>query len=322
MPTAKGSFVQLMLAEESVWGSTPATPAGYVLPISGLGGEWYRRNLIELNEFRGNRNPVAPVRGNTVVNGSFQVPLHFDAIGWVLKHGVGVPVSAGSNPYTHTSKVNFSGATAGSDLPVGLSFEVGFTDIDEYHVYDGCRINSLSVNATSEGVCVFDVAVIGQGVTRAATSMDASPTTYTSSAIDHFAATITEGGSPIAIVTDVNLTLNNNLDSSVYVVGGAGVLGDLPTGHATVTGSLTALFQSDALLTKGREHTESSLGLTWTSGASSLALTVPELVYEPAAPTVSGQGGVRVTLNFRGYYANHADATALKAVLTNTTASY
>jgi hypothetical protein len=51
-------------------------------------------------------------------------------------------------------------------------------------------------------------------------------------------------------------------------------------------------------------------------------LTVPELVYEPAAPTVSGPAGVRTTLNFRGYYADHADATALKYVLTNGVAAY
>jgi len=316
-------MVQLMIAEEAIWGTTPATPAGYVIPVSGIGGEWYRRNLIDNPELRGNRNPAAPVRGNVVVNGSFQCPLHLDAVGWLLKHGVGVPDSTGTtSPYIHTGKINWSNGTENLDLPVGLTVQVGFTDLGEYHLYDGCRINSLAVNATSEGVCVFDVGVVGQGVTRAATTMDASPTSYTSSAIDHFAATIKEGGGATTIVTDVSLTLNNNLDTSMYVVGGAGSLGDLPTGMATVTGSLTALFQSDALLTKGRAHTESSLELTWTSGTSSLVLTVPELVYEPAAPTISGQAGVRATMNFRGYYSDHADATALKYVLTNTVAAY
>jgi len=323
MATAKGSMVQLMIAEEATWGSTPATPTGIVIPVSGVGGEWYRRNLIDNPELRGNRNPAAPVRGNVVVNGSFQVPLHLDAIGWILKHGIGKQDTTGTtSPYIHTGKINFSDGTEDEDLPVGLTVEVGFTDINQFHKYDGCRINSLSVNATSEGVCVFDVGVVGQGVTQASSSMDASPTVYTSSAIDHFAASITEGGGATTIVTDVTLTLNNNLDTSMYVIGGAGSLGDLPTGMASVTGSLTALFQDDALLTKGRAHTESSLGLTWTSGSDSLVLTVPELVYEPAAPTISGPAGVKATMNFRGYYANHADKTALKYVLTNTVATY
>lgn len=323
MATAKGSMVELMIAEEATWGSTPATPAGYVIPVSGIGGEWYRRNLIDVPTLRSNRNPSAPVRGNVVVNGSFQVPLALDYIGWVLKHGIGVPATSGTAaPYTHTGKVNFSGATEDSDLPVGLSIQIGFEDIDEFHLYDGCRINSLAVNATSEGVCVFDVGVIGQGVTRAAATMDASPTTYTSTALDHFACTLTEGGGASTIVTDVNLTLNNNLDASMYVIGGAGSLGDLPTGMASVTGSLTALFQNDTLLAKGRNHTESSLSLVWTSGSYSLTLEVPELVYEPAAPTISGPAGIRATMNFRGYYGDDADATALKYVLVNTVATY
>jgi hypothetical protein len=316
-------MVQLMIAEETVWGTTLATPVGIVIPVSGIGGEWYRRNLIDNPELRGNRNPASPVRGNVVVNGSFQVPLHLDAIGWILKHGVGKQDTTGTtSPYIHTGKINWSDGTEDLDLPVGLSVEVGFTDIGQYHVYDGCRINSLAVSATSEGVCVFDVGVVGQGVTQGVASMDASPTTYTSSAIDHFAATIKEGGGATTIVTDVSLSLNNNLDTSMYVIGGAGSLGDLPTGMASVTGSLTALFQSDALLTKGRSHTESSLELTWTSGTDSLVLTVPELVYEPAAPTISGPAGVKASMNFRGYYANGAKATALEYVLTNTVATY
>lgn len=322
MATAKGSNVQVMIAEEATWGTTSATPAGYVIPVSGIGGSWYQRNLIENPEYRGSRNPSAPVRGNVAVNGSLQVPLHLDAIGWILKHGIGTPTTTGTaSPYTHTFKVNYA-ATSVGDLPIGLTIEHGFTDIGEYHQYDGCRINSLAVNATSEGVCVFDVGIVGQGLTRDSSSMDAAPTTYTSTAVDHFAAGITEGGSSTAIVTDVSLTLNNTLDSSAYVVGGAGELGDLPSGIASVTGSLTALYQSDALFAKARNHTESSLVLAWTSGSYSLTLTVAELVYEPAAPAVSGQAGIRQTLNFRGYYADDAGLSALKAVLVNTIASY
>jgi hypothetical protein len=323
MATAKGSDVQLLLIEESTWGTTPATPTAYKIPISGIGGDWFRRNLIDNPELRADRNPQAPVRGNVQVNGSFQHPMHLDAVGWLIKHGIGVPaVTTGSTYHTHLSKMNYSGSTQGGDLPTGLSFEVGFTDIGEYHTYDGCKINTIGINATSEGVCVFDVGVIGQGFTRAAATGDASPTSYTSSAIDHFLASIEEGGGSIAYVSDVSLTINNNLDSSLYVVGSAGELGDLPEGVGAVSGSLTALFQSDTLLAKARDNTESSLMLKWTSGSESLQLDIPELIYEPASPTVNGPAGVKVTLNFRGYFGNGADNTAIKATLVNTVAGY
>ena len=102
----------------------------------------------------------------------------------------------------------------------------------------------------------------------------------------------------------------------------AGQLGDLPEGVGMVSGSLTALFQSDTLIAKGRDNTESSLMLNWTSGAQSLQLDIPELIYEPASPTVSGPAGVKATMNYRGYYTNGADATALKATLVNTVAAF
>jgi hypothetical protein len=112
------------------------------------------------------------------------------------------------------------------------------------------------------------------------------------------------------------------MDTSQYVIGSAGQVGAIPSGIATVTGSITALFENDVLLTKAENHTESDLSLIWTDGSSSLTLHVPELVYSPASPTVSGPDGIVATLNFQGYYANDGDATVLVATLVNTTADY
>jgi hypothetical protein len=231
-------------------------------------------------------------------------------------------VTTGADPYTHISKIDHDGATAGSDLPTGLSLEIGFADVNQYYVHDGCKIATLGFSATSEGVCIVDVGIIGQGVAQSTSPADASPTEYTSSALDHFAATMKEGGSTISIVTDVNLTLDNLLDQGQYVVGGSGELAGLPTGIASVNGSLTALFEDDTLLTKGRAHTETSLQLVWTDATHSLTLDVAEMIYEPAGPQINGPAGVVQTLNFRAYYGDHADAGALKSTLVNSVVSY
>jgi hypothetical protein len=134
--------------------------------------------------------------------------------------------------------------------------------------------------------------------------------------------TMEEGGSPIANIKSCSLTFSNNIDTSQYVIGSAGQVGALPAGVASVTGSITALFEDNSLLTKAENHTESDLDLIWTDGAHSLTLIVPELVYSPASPTVNGPAGVEATLNFQGYYADHGDASILKATLVNTTADY
>jgi hypothetical protein len=324
MTQAKGSSVQFMLVEEAAWGSAPATPAGYVIPVSGLSGDWGSRNLIDNPTLRANRNPFAPARGNTVVNGSFGFPLTLSAWGWIQKHAVGVPATSGTaSPYTHLSKCDFSGSTAGSDLPIGITFEIGHTGIAQYHYFTGCKLNGFSVTGASEGIAVFNVDVIGQDFNQDTSSLDASPTSYTDGAIDHFSLAMSEGGGAITNVKECSLNFTNNLDSSQFVISGSGgQLGALPTGVAMVSGSITALFENDTLLTKARNFTESDLTMTWTSGTSSLALHVPEMVYSVRHPQVSGPDGVVISLDYRGYYANDADATCLKATLVNTVAAY
>ena len=321
MTQAKGSSARVMLIEEATYGTTPATPSGYVIPVTGIGGSWFSRNLIDVPTLRANRNPAAPVRGNTSVSGSYTIPLGLEYIGWIMKHALGDDVDTGTTTVTHVSKAGFSGATAG-DLPVGLTHEIGFTDIDQYHIYTGCKLNGFTVNGSSEGVCTVDVQVVGQDYAQDTSSLDASPTSYTDTAIDHFLLTMEEGGSGITNVKECSLTFSNNIDTSQYVIGSAGQVGALPSGICSCTGSITALFENDVLLTKAENHTESSLSLIWTSGSYSWTLHIPELVYEPASPTVSGPDGIVATLNFRSYYANDSDATCLMSTLVNTTATY
>jgi hypothetical protein len=322
MATAKGANFQLLMCEEATWGTTPATPLCAKLPISGIGGDWFRQNLLDNPELRGNRNPPAPVSGNISVSGSFTQTLHLDAIGWTLKHAIGVPATSGSGTFTHVGKVGFSGASAG-DLPAGMTFEHGFTDIDCYYPYTGCRVSTLAVSGSAEGVATFDVGIIGQTRgSKSATSIDAAPVEFTSDALSHFAGSITEGGSPIAYITEVNFTLDNGLDDSLRTFGGSGLIVDLPENMASVTGQVTALFQNDTLLAKAVAGTESSMTVAWTSGSYSLTFEVPELRFEARSPSISGDRGVMITLPFRAYYANDADATILKYTLVNDVSAY
>jgi len=324
MATGQGSRQQFLMVDETEYGTTPTTPSMFKMPIadSGIGGEIFKQGLLSNPEITGNRNPSAPVLGNRSVAYDLPVPLHLDAIGYLLKHAVGEPASSGSDPYTHISKVGFDEAVVGI-LPIGFSGEVGFTDIDVFAVLTGCKVNTMRINATSEGVAVFEFGIIGNDFgTPSGSSEDAAPTEFTSDAIGHFAGTIEEGGSPSAIITAVDLTLNNALDPSLYVVGGAGTFPELPEGKASVTGSVTALFQNLTLLNKAINGDESSLQLSWVDSTHSLTIDIPELRYEPNAPTASGDKGVLVTLPFQAYYGDHADATILKSTLVNDVSSY
>ncbi len=321
MSTAKSVWQQFVIAEESTYGETPVTPSGYKLPFSNISGDIVRQNLVDNPEIRGDRNPAGPAPGNKSVAFSVEMPVHLDAIGWMLKHGVGVPVVTGSGPMCTPSKSGFNGAAAGA-LPTGLVAELGYTDLGHYVRCNGCKVDTISMSGVPEGVTSMNVGFVGRSFAVDSAPMDASPTGYTSNVVSQFSGSITEGGSSIGYVTQVDFNLSNKHDTGKYVFGGAGLVYELPEGSVMVSGNLTALFTDLTLLTKALNNTESSLALTWTSGTDSLVVTIPELLYETKAPSAQGEGGVLVTLPFRGFFNDNADSAAIKTVLTNTVTVY
>lgn len=89
-----------------------------------------------------------------------------------------------------------------------------------------------------------------------------------------------------------------------------------------------ALFDSLTLYNKVKNSTESSLKVTWaygdglgSAGNESLEILIPELIYSPNAPEVSGPMGVKVSLPFEAYYENSTEATAIQIILKNSQAT-
>jgi len=324
MPTAKGTKQIFRMVKETTYGVAPTTPTMFKIPISeqGVGGDIFKQNLLPNPEMTGVRSPSAPVLGNRSVSFDIPATLHLDSIGHLLYHAVGVPATTGSAPWTHVGKVDYNNGSVG-DLPVGFTAEVGYPDVTVFLPVYGCKINTMRVSGQSEGVAMLNFGVIGQDFgTPAAATLANSTTEFTSDVVGHFSGSIEEGGSSIAIVTSVDFTLNNALDSSLYTFGGAGTFAELPEGKAAVTGTVTALFQNSTLLNKAINGTESSLMVKWTAGSYSLQFDIPELRYEPKAPTASGDRGVLITLPFIAYAADHADDSVLKYTLINDVSSY
>ena len=163
---------------------------------------------------------------------------------------------------------------------------------------------------------------MGAKETLAGVSFDATPTALVLTKFGMPSLALQEGGAPIAIVTGGEIALDFTLDGDQYAIGAGGLRGDIPEGLVQVIGNIKAFFQDATLYNKAVNGTESSLLATWTDGAHSLAILVPELKYERSAPGIEGPRGVLVELPFRGYYENNADATAIKVTLINTQASY
>ncbi len=317
MPQAKGSNVAIGYQLESTYGSDPGSPDLQKLYYTGEGLQ-LSRNIIESNTLQSNRNAAAPSLGNHNVAGQLTCELQA-YIGRLLKGVLGSCTTSGTDPYTHVLKV-------GTSIP-SFTIEKGFTDLGtpQYMKYNGCKIGSMGLNIKPEGFQEVTFNFIGAKETVGTSSFDATMTDLGKQSWSGFEGTVKEGGSSIATIMEASINVENGLDESIFCLGGAGIRSDLPEGMVKVTGSIKALFDAITLYNKAIGGTESSLEFIFTKGTGAgsagnekLTITIPELIYEPKTPVVSGPSGIMVDLAFRGYYANDADASAIHMELINT----
>lgn len=318
MSEAKRFKSQLLLEYETSYKVAPSTASAAKLPFNSCDLK-LTRNIQQPGTIRSNRNPTIPFRGNMDVSGNVVVPFDLVSSGFWLKGLLGNPTTTGSEaPYTHVYKV-------GDTIP-SMIIDKGFSDASLYYKYDGIKVNTMAATFGGDGELTATFGLIGASEDKGSSAYDASPTDYTSisTRFENFEAAITEGGSSISTLTQVSLNVNNNLDGSIYCLGDNGERSYLPEGQIVVSGSITGIFDSDALLLKGRNFTESSLVITLTDGSYSLAFDIGELVYDYPSPGIPGPGAETImqTLNFVGYYGNDADASAIMITLINTQASY
>lgn len=322
MAQQRGSNVKLIIDTEVTYKTAP-TPDGSVLPYKsesiGL-----NRELVSSETIRTGRQPQAPVRGNVNVSGDINFELS-PQYGRLFKHVFGnYGVAGGSAPYTHTYKIG--------DLPVGLMIEKQFTDLAavKYFQYNGCKVNSFKLSARGQGMIPCSVSIIGAKETESGTAHDSSCTDLGHTPFDGFEASINRGGSPLATVTEIDLSLENDLDADTYVMDGTGQRYSLPEGKAKVSGNVKCLFLDTTLYDLAVAHTETTLEVHFTKGTGTgasagnekMSFYMDECIFKPASPKVSGPKGLLVELGFEAYYNDDADSSALRMVLLTPTAAF
>ena len=303
MPQARGTESTIALFEESTYGSDPGSPVGQKLHVTGFGLQ-KTQNRINSDTLSSDRSRAEPFLGNVNVAGDLSMELSAQSIGTLFKHILGANVTTGADPYTHTM-------TIGS-LPTSLLLEADYgsniSGSGRYMKYNGCRVASASFSFPQEGACTASISIVGSQATPASTALDASLDDNGHTTFSAFSASIEEGGSSIAIVKSAEIVLDNGLDNGSYVIGNGGVKSALPEGFASISGTITALFDSATLMNKALNDTESSLKIELSrgdglgsAGNEFLSFEVQQLKYEPTTPPIEGPAGIEITLPFIGY---------------------
>lgn len=145
--------------------------------------------------------------------------------------------------------------------------------------------------------------MIGQGLATSTTAR--SGATFqdpgTTDIMDAFSGTVTEGGSAIAVATEITLNLEHGSEPR-FVIGSDETL--LPSSaKSNVTGQVTAYFENSILMDKFINETASSLSFELQDPAGNgYTFLLPNIKYTGGQPDVSGEGPITLAMPFQALY--------------------
>lgn len=301
MAQARRFDQSLWAVAETVPGTTPATPTLVEIPIAGI-----PTLNVEKDNFQsariGNRNVTHLRHGTRRAAGDIPIELAYGDFDALFES---VMCSTWS---TNVLKV-------GETLKY-FTLERRFEGISEFQPFTGCFMNGFTLSAQPNGMITGSFSVLGLGGMTPASSTvaDTSTATAGNDPFDGFTGTMTEGGSA-ANLTALELNITNN-GVLPYIIG-SDTAPHANIGMFDVSGTATAFFETEALLNKFLNETESALTVEFEGiTGGDLEFDISSLKYTAGTITEADEG-LLVQLPFTGTY-NVSDASSL--VITRTPA--
>ncbi len=291
---ADGSRHSLRMVRETTHGVTPATPAfSYVRHTGTTLG--LSKEAIQSEEIRSDRQITDFRHGARQIGGDISIELSYGSFDDILE-----AVLCG----TWTSDTPTPGTDQLKAGTVRRSFTIEryFGDITDkpYHRFTGVEFNSLNLSITANAMITGTVGVVGKDMITDTAQITGA--TYlpapTTSPLDSFTGVLTESGNTIAVITEIQLTIVNALESR-FVVGSKTSIKPA-IGRSNVSGTITAYFEDNVLLDKFINETESNINLSLPDGAGNeLKIILPRIKYNGGQPDVQGEGPITLSMPFQ-----------------------
>lgn len=293
---ANGSRHSMRYVAEATYGTTPATPAFKPIRHTGttLG---LSKESLQSEELRDDRQIADFRHGAYQVGGDINIELSYGSFDDLLEAvllgtwavdggGTGIDrLKAGVTRRSFTVE-RFFGDILSADKP--------------YHRFTGVEFNTLSLAINANAMITGSFGVLGQSMSTG-TAIIAGATyaaATTTSPLDSFTGTLSEAGTPIAVITEISLSLENSLEAR-FVVGSKQSIRP-SIGRSNVTGQVTAYFENSALLDKFINETESNIEFELPDGAGNkYTFTLPRIKYTGGQPDVDGEGPITLSMPFQ-----------------------
>jgi len=304
MAFAQGSRSSLSYIAESAFGTTPSTPQFVNIPINTHSLD-LTKDRVEGNEIQADRMPRVDRHGNKQAGGSIEVDLRMADFDELFESA-------------------FLGSYATDVLKVGttpkyFSMEDAANDIDQFRLFTGLAVSSMSVSIAPNQMVTGTFEMVGKNMVQAqATASDAAPTAASANApFDSYSGTITDGNSGIAIVTSLDFSITNSFAPNFVI--GADTAAQLEFGRAVVEGTMTIYYEDETIINKFLNETESALSVSVDdpTGNNAYTFLFPRVKYNGAAVPLQNSQSRLITVPFVALF-DTSEATNLK--LTRSTA--
>lgn len=284
---------QLGWGEESVFG-TPVAITKFAEDL----GERIKLDAprIRVPSIRGSRSrqKLQYLQGRRRVAGDVPFPFYAKGLGQWLKHAMGSVASAqqaATPAYLHTF-------TLQEALPTGLTIE-SKKGPAQFHKWQGCKVNQLTLEANIDDFLRMTVSVIGQEETISASGASATYPTSTFNEVLVFHQGVLTIGGTARNIRRFRLTIDNMLFED-YAFGAKTMRSLSPAGRE-ITGEFLQSYDSatayDAVTqyTAFRDFTPAALNLKFTGMQIDpaphnnwLEIDMPVLYYDGTTPDVEG----------------------------------
>lgn len=293
MTIAETSSTRLSFIKETVYGTTPSTPA---FTNARYTSETLKhlRQTITSNEVRSDRNVSDLIQ----VAGGAEGAINFE-----MSYGAFDSFLEGALCGTWATNV-LENSTVRNSFTAEKLFEQGTTDT--YVRYTGLMVNSMSLNIQTQQIITGSFNFIGKGgsvgaaIISGATYTDSPANDVMNSGTNFASLAITGGGTPK--LTGLSLEINNNARQQPVVgsIDSAGV----GLGRCVVTGTATMYFEDKAAYELFLNGTASDL--TFAIGGSSTkkyTFRLPKIKFSDGDIPVQGNDqDVILSLPFQGLY--------------------
>ncbi|UTC27972.1 putative major tail structural protein [Stenotrophomonas phage A1432] len=205
---------------------------------------------------------------------------------------------------TGRTLATFAGKLKAGTVRRSFTVERFFGDIatadKPYHRFAGVELNTLGLAISANAMITGTIGTVGRSLKTDTVIVPgatyAQPTT--TSPLDSFTGTLNEAGTPIAVITEIQLNLENGLEARFVVGSKESILPSI--GRSNCSGTITAYFENSLLLDKFINETESNIVFELPDGAGNkYIVTLPRIKYNGGQPDVEGEGPVTLSMPFQ-----------------------